>query len=81
MVEGKTLTELIADKDSLIIKLDAYRKLINKASLKISRYSSKEIRLLSAVNIKEMQKKADIISEELRNVNNKIQETNWLTEL
>ncbi|MBR1736100.1 MAG: DIP1984 family protein [Firmicutes bacterium] len=81
MVGDKTLTELIAKRDGLAIRVDAYRKLVNKASQKINRYSSKEIRLLSSVNIKEMQKKVDELSAEIRNTNNKIQETNWLTEL
>ncbi|MBR1442247.1 MAG: DIP1984 family protein [Firmicutes bacterium] len=81
MVGDKTLTELIAKRDGLTIRVDAYRKLVNRASQKINRYSSKEIRILSSVNIKEMQKKVDDLSAELRNTNNKIQETNWLTEL
>lgn len=80
-VNGKTLTEMIAERDMLNIRINAYRDLINEASMTYQRARNSEIRILSAVNVKELQKKADALSHELRILDNKIQQTNWLTEL
>ena len=79
--EGKTLTELIAERDMLTVQINAYRDLINEASLTYQRARNSEIRILSSVNVKELQKKADHLSALLRKTDNKIQETNWLTEI
>jgi hypothetical protein len=80
-VNGKTLTEMIAERDMLNIRINAYRDLINEASMTYQRARNSEIRILSAVNVKELQKKADALSHELRILDNRIQQTNWLTEL
>jgi hypothetical protein len=80
-VDGKTLTEMIAERDMLTIRINAYRDLINEASMTYQRARNSEIRILSAVNVKELQKKADALSHELRILDNRIQQTNWLTEL
>ena len=80
-VDGKTLTEMIAERDMLTIRINAYRDLINEASMTYQRARNSEIRILSAVNVKELQIKADALSHELRILDNRIQQTNWLTEL
>lgn len=76
-----TLTELIARRDCLNIRISAYRDLIGDASCLSQRASRTEIKIISAVDVKALQKQADEMAKELRLVDNKIQETNWLTEL
>lgn len=76
-----TLTELIAQRDCLNIRISAYRDLITDASCLSQRASRTEIKIISAVDVKALQKQADEMAKELRLVDNKIQETNWLTEL
>ena len=76
-----TLTELIARRDCLNIRISAYRDLITDASCLSQRASRTEIKIMSAVDVKALQKQADEMAKELRLVDNKIQETNWLTEL
>lgn len=76
-----TLTELIARRDCLNIRISAYRDLISDASCLSQRASRTEIKIISAVDVKALQKQADEMAKELRLVDNKIQETNWLTEL
>lgn len=76
-----TLTELIARRDCLNIRISAYRDLISDASCLSQRASRTEIKIMSAVDVKALQKQADEMAKELRLVDNKIQETNWLTEL
>ncbi|MBR1514975.1 MAG: DIP1984 family protein [Bacteroidales bacterium] len=81
MVEGHTLTELLARRDSLNLRIEAYHELINDASRLAQRAVRTEIKILSAVDVPALQKEADQLSKELRKVDNTIQETNWLTVL
>lgn len=79
--EGKTLTEMIAAKDTLSLKSSILRNFLASASAKTDRYSNKEIRIVSTVNVRELQKRSDEISEEIRRLNVKIQELNWSSDL
>jgi len=80
-LEDRTLTELIAEKDALTLQVAAYRELIDTASQRVNRYSKTEIKILSAVNVKQLQSKADKISKRIRLIDNALQESNWTTEL
>ena len=79
--DGKSLTEWIAQRDCLTMKLNAYRNLISEASQTAYRASRSEIRILSAVDVRAMQKKADELARQLRLTDGKIQEINWTTEI
>lgn len=81
MYEGKTLTEMIAAKDTLSLKSSVLRNFLASASAKTDRYSNKEIRIVSTVNVRKLQKRSDDISEEIRRLNVKIQELNWSADL
>ena len=81
VVDGRTLTELLAKRDSLNLRIEAYHELINNASRLAQRAVRTEIKILSAVDVPALQKEADLMSKELRKVDNLIQETNWLTAL
>ena len=81
VTERGTLTELIARRDCLTLRLSAYRNLVNEASCLAPRASRTEIKIVSAVDVKKLQKQADELAKELRLVDNLIQQSNWLTEL
>lgn len=81
IVNGKSLTELIARRDCLTIKLNAYQNFTHQASQTAYRATKTEIKIFSTVNVREIQKTSDMLSKELRLLDNKIQETNWQTEL
>ena len=81
LVGDKTLTELIAEKDILMTKINAYRDIVAKASNIASRMTRTEIRYMSTVNAREIQKEVDTMSATLRKLENTIQQTNWTTEL
>ncbi len=81
VVDGKSLTELIAQKDTLTLKISHYRSLIDTASHSIPRAARSEIKIMSAVDVKALQKKTDEMSKQLRLIDNAIQQTNWTTEL
>ena len=76
-----TLTDLIARRDCLKQKIGIMRSFLNTASEKVTRYSKTEIRILSTVDVSELQKEVDRISKELRETDETIQSLNWTTEL
>ena len=79
--DGVTITELISKRDRMKKDVNIMRSFLNNASSKIDRYSKTEILIRSTVDISEYQKKLDVISKELRQIDEKIQELNWTTEL
>jgi len=81
VVEGKTLTELIARRDAATLKISAYRDLVYAASQTGRRATRTEIKLLSTVDVQALQKQVDQMSRDLRLLDNRIQEANWTTEL
>ena len=80
-VEGRTLTELLARRDCLTEQIGAYRELLNNASQTARRARGTEIKVLSTVNVAELQKRVDAMSRQLRLLDNTIQQTNWTTDL
>ena len=81
VVDGMTLTQLIARKDCLRLKIEAYRELAEAASQTAHRATRSEIRILSAVDVKAIQADVDAMAKELRLLDNKLQQTNWTTGL
>ncbi len=80
VADGRTLTELIAERDTLTLKVQAYRAAIDAASRTAQRATRSEIKIVSAVDVRKLQKEADAASKKLRETDLRIQETNWLTE-
>lgn len=80
-IDGKTLTQHLARRDVLKLKLSAYRDLAYRASQVGQRASGREIKLLSAVNVPQMQMEIDALARELRLLDNTIQAANWSTQL
>lgn len=81
IVDGKTITEWISRRDSLQMKLSAYDRLIEAASGMIHRASGREIKIVSSVDVRSLRKDRDSIAKEIREVDNRIQRTNWETDL
>ncbi len=80
-VGGESLTALLARRDALKLKLGAYRNLTSSASQLGHRGMRSEIKWLSTVNVRDLQKQADEMAKELRLLDNSIQAANWATEL
>ena len=78
---GRTLTELIARKDALQLRLSASRDLVYTAGQSTSRARGTEIRVKAVLKASELQKQADAMAKELRETDNLLQETNWKTKL
>ncbi len=80
-VDGKTLTELIAKKDALTLKLSAYRDLVYTAGQNTSRARGTEIRVKALLKASDLQREADGMAKQIRELDNLLQETNWKTKL
>ena len=80
-IDGKTLTEWIAQKDMLTQKLSIYRSFLQSASNLTWRASGREIKIVSTINVRELQKRVDAMSKLLRETDNRLQQANWTTEL
>lgn len=81
MIDGQSVTELIAHKDRLAKQLSIYRSIARSGSLTAQRSRGSEIKILSAVDVHQMQQKADAMAKQLRIADNKLQQNNWLTEI
>ena len=79
--EGKTLTEWIAARDALTLKLSVCRDLVNTASSGAYRARGTEIRIKPAVSVKDHQDEVDAMAKELRMTDNRIQAANWANDL
>lgn len=80
-VDDETLTEMISKKDCLISTISIYQRLADSASTNTFRATRTEIKILPTVNVKDIQKKIDSLSKQLRLLDNKIQKANWEIEL
>ena len=78
---GMTLTALIAKKDALMVKLSSYRDLVYSAAQNTNRARGTEIKVKSLLKAGDLQKVADQIAKEVRELDNLLQETNWKTKL
>lgn len=79
--DGRTVTEMMAERDVLSIRVTALRDIFNKASESQDRYSRSEIKLVTTIDIKALGKQIDELSKRLRELDMKIQALNFTTEL
>jgi len=80
-INGMTLTELLARRDCLKMRLRIMRGFLNNASQKVTRSTKSELAVKSTVSVADLQKEVDRFSKELRIVDDQIQELNWTTDL
>lgn len=80
-VNGKTLTELLSRREALKVKVSVYDRFIVSGSELTDRYSNTEILVRPTLPINEIQKRRDLIAKELRQIDYKIQETNFTHDL
>ena len=79
--EGKTLTELIAEKDILSMHIATLRATLDAANVRSDRYSRNEIKFVRTIDVNALQKRVDDLSKELRELDSKLQQANWMTDL
>lgn len=81
VVDGETLTELIARKDTLLLKLSVYRDTVYAGSQISYRARNTEIKIKSSFSVAQWQEEIDRMAKQVRQLDNKLQASNWNTEL
>ena len=79
--EGLSITQLMAKKDTLTLRIGILRNIYSEATNLFNRYSSSEIRQECVIDVKQLSKQIDDYSARLRKTDMEIQGLNFLTEL
>ena len=79
--DGRTLTAAIAHRDSLVQRHAMLQAAIGATQKEPDRYSVREIKWVAAVDVAKLQKQSEDLARQIRELNAKIQETNWKIEL
>ncbi len=80
-IDGRTLTELMAQKDVLTLRISTMRSAFDTASSAQDRYSRSEIKMVTVIDVKALGKQIDDCSAQLRKLDIEIQSLNFQTEL
>lgn len=78
---GKTLTELLADRDVLSKRVQTLREIFDNASSGQDRYSHSEIRIVTTIDVKALRRQIDQLSADLRVLDIEIQSLNFTVEV
>ena len=81
VVDGLSLTEMLARRDALGRRQSLLSSLLSSASQAPRRASGREIRILPTVDIPALRKRLDVSAKELRELDMKIQQINWTVDL
>ena len=76
-----SISDALAQRDSIQLKRSIYDSVIQTAASRQDRYGRSEIKYLSTVNIAELQTEIDRMARDYRQLDTKIQQANWNTEL
>ena len=78
---GGTISDALAERDVIALQRAAYAELAQAASINVGRYTRSEVKYISTINVAEIQKRADELAKNYRDLDARIQELNWQTEL
>ena len=78
--DNRTLTDALAERDTLMLRRGMLTTLIN-ASQPQMRYGRAEIKELPTVNVAEIQRQVDDVSRQYRELDTAIQQMNWTIDL
>ena len=81
IIDEKSLTELIAQKDALSLKIHAYKDIVYTAAQSVYRARNTEIKIKQTIIVASWQAEIDQMAKNLRLLDNKLQENNWQTDL
>ena len=79
--EKRMISDVIAERDLSAKKRDFLVGIAEAASTRQDRYSKSEVRFVPTVSVAKLQKEADQLSKHFRELDTRIQELNWQTDL
>jgi len=81
IVDGVSLTKLMAERDVLSKRISVMRDVFDTASTLGDRYSRTEIKQVATIDVSALSKQIDALSKSLRELDYKIQAANFSTDL
>ncbi len=79
--DGESITKLIARRDVLSMRVSIMKGVLGHVTDNGDRFSRNEIKYVRTVDVKELRKKADSYAKQLRELDLKIQQLNWMFDL
>ncbi|WP_263367156.1 DIP1984 family protein [Edaphobacter bradus] len=79
--DTQTISDAIATRDVLGKKRDLLTGIADAASTRQDRYSKSEVKFVATVPIGQLQKQVDQLAKQFRDVDTRLQELNWKTDL
>jgi hypothetical protein len=79
--EGRTISDVLAERDVGALQRAAYTELAQSAAITQGRITRSEVKYIATINVAEVQKRADDLARNYRELDARIQELNWQTEL
>jgi len=79
--QGASLADAIARRDILVLKNTIYRDLAQAATVTQDIRTKSEVKFIGTVKVSQIQERADELAKTHRELDTKIQEMNWKTEL
>lgn len=79
--QQRTVADAIAERDITGKKRDFLASVAEAASTRQDRYSKSEVRFVATVPVADLQKQVDGLSRSFRELDTKLQELDWKTEL
>jgi hypothetical protein len=76
-----TISDAIAERDATGKKRDLYAGVADAASTRQDRYSKSEVKFFPTIPIADLQRRVDDLSKHFRELDTRLQELNWSTEL
>jgi Family of unknown function (DUF6847) len=77
----RTISDALAERDVILMRHSVYRDLAQTAAFSQARLTRSEVKYISTIDVAEIQKRADEFSKNYRDLDARIQELNWQTEL
>lgn len=81
LTNGMTLTDALARRDGLALRLAVLKQVADVAGERQQRYGQAEIRTVPTVDVATLRTQVDDLAHERRLLDATIQETNWTTDL
>ena len=76
-----TISDALAERDVLALQRAAYADLAQMGAITQGRITRSEVKYVSTINVAEIRKRADELAKNYRDLDARIQELNWQTEL
>lgn len=78
---ARTISDALAERDVLKLRWAAYSELAQNATITQGRSTRSEVKYVSTIKVADIQKRADELARSYRELDARIQELNWQTEL